>query len=186
MPASSGGRGDPWDLNRLAFHPDLLDLAERFLGSGDLRLYDAELWAKYSSERVRRGAPSQQRRQMMAAPGPEPPERRCCVRTPRAEGSATKGPPGPPSRACSAVGSLMRSSRPLHSRLRPRSAVRRSPLPGPARLLPRLRFPEPGGGGSDQPARSGHEIKVSGSRSLSVNPLLQLGDRADDRNGDVG
>jgi hypothetical protein len=37
-----------WDLNRLAFHPDLLDLAERFLGSPDLRLYDAELWAKYA------------------------------------------------------------------------------------------------------------------------------------------
>ena len=115
----------------------------------------------------------------MAAPGPEPPERRCCVRTPRAEGSATKGPPGPPPRACSAVGSLMRSSRPLHSRLRPRSAVRRSPLPGPARLLPRLRFPEPGGGGSDQPGRSGHEIKVSGWRSASGKPLLQLSDRAD-------
>lgn len=37
-----------WDLNRLAFLPDLLDLAERFLGSADLRLYDAELWAKYA------------------------------------------------------------------------------------------------------------------------------------------
>ena len=37
-----------WDLNRLMFHPDLLDLAERFLGSADLRLYDAELWAKYA------------------------------------------------------------------------------------------------------------------------------------------
>ena len=37
-----------WDLNRLAFHPDLLDLAERFLGSADLRLYDSYLWAKYS------------------------------------------------------------------------------------------------------------------------------------------
>jgi len=37
-----------WDLNRLAFHPDLLDLAERFLGSADLRLYDSELWAKYA------------------------------------------------------------------------------------------------------------------------------------------
>jgi hypothetical protein len=37
-----------WDLNRLTFHPDLLDLAERFLGSSDLRLYEAELWAKYS------------------------------------------------------------------------------------------------------------------------------------------
>ena len=37
-----------WDLNRLAFHPDLLDVAERFLGSADLRLYKTELWAKYS------------------------------------------------------------------------------------------------------------------------------------------
>lgn len=37
-----------WHLNRLAFHPDLLDLVERFLGSADLRLYDAELWAKYA------------------------------------------------------------------------------------------------------------------------------------------
>jgi hypothetical protein len=37
-----------WALNRLAFHPDLLDLAERFFGSADLRLYDAELWAKYA------------------------------------------------------------------------------------------------------------------------------------------
>jgi hypothetical protein len=32
-----------WRLSRLAFHPDLLDLAERFLGSADLRLYEAEL-----------------------------------------------------------------------------------------------------------------------------------------------
>jgi hypothetical protein len=37
-----------WALNRLAFHPDLLDLAERFLGSSDLRLYEAELWGKYA------------------------------------------------------------------------------------------------------------------------------------------
>jgi hypothetical protein len=37
-----------WNLNRLAFHPDLLDLAERFLDSADLRLYEAELWAKYA------------------------------------------------------------------------------------------------------------------------------------------
>jgi hypothetical protein len=37
-----------WHLNRLAFHPDLIELAERFLGSADLRLYDAELWAKYA------------------------------------------------------------------------------------------------------------------------------------------
>lgn len=36
-----------WDLNRLAFHPDLVDLAERFLGSSDVHLYNAELWAKY-------------------------------------------------------------------------------------------------------------------------------------------
>src|ERR1700733_12685732 len=43
-----GGPWRSWDLNRLAFHPDLLDLAERFLGSGDLRLYEAELWAKYA------------------------------------------------------------------------------------------------------------------------------------------
>jgi hypothetical protein len=37
-----------WELNRLLFHPDLLDLAERFLGGADLRLYKGELWAKYS------------------------------------------------------------------------------------------------------------------------------------------
>lgn len=37
-----------WDLNRLAFHPDLVDLAERFLGSADLHLYGASLWAKYA------------------------------------------------------------------------------------------------------------------------------------------
>ena len=43
-----GGPWRSWDLNRLAFHPDLLDLAERFLGSDDLRLYEAELWAKYA------------------------------------------------------------------------------------------------------------------------------------------
>ena len=43
-----GGPWRSWTLNRLAFHPDLLDLAERFLGSADLRLYEAELWAKYA------------------------------------------------------------------------------------------------------------------------------------------
>jgi hypothetical protein len=37
-----------WDLNRLAFHPDLVDAAERFLGTADLHLYKVELWAKYS------------------------------------------------------------------------------------------------------------------------------------------
>jgi len=37
-----------WHLSRLAFHPVLLDLAERSLGSADLRLYESELWAKYA------------------------------------------------------------------------------------------------------------------------------------------
>ena len=37
-----------WDLNRLAFHPDLVDLAERFLGTAELHLYKVELWAKYA------------------------------------------------------------------------------------------------------------------------------------------
>ena len=40
------GPWQSWDLNRLAFHPDLVDLAERFLGSADLHLYNAELWPK--------------------------------------------------------------------------------------------------------------------------------------------
>jgi hypothetical protein len=37
-----------WDLNRLAFHPDLVDAAERYLGTPELHLYKVELWAKYS------------------------------------------------------------------------------------------------------------------------------------------
>jgi len=37
-----------WDLNRLAFHPDLVDAAERFLGTAQLHLYKVELWAKYA------------------------------------------------------------------------------------------------------------------------------------------
>lgn len=37
-----------WELNRLAFHPDLVDAAERFCGTTDLQLYKVELWAKYS------------------------------------------------------------------------------------------------------------------------------------------
>jgi hypothetical protein len=37
-----------WDLNRLAFHPDLVDAAERFLGTTELHLYKIELWAKYA------------------------------------------------------------------------------------------------------------------------------------------
>ena len=36
-----------WELNRLAFHPDLVDAAERYLGTTDLHLYKVELWAKY-------------------------------------------------------------------------------------------------------------------------------------------
>src|SRR5579864_1821840 len=37
-----------WDINRLAFHPDLVDAAERFLGTAELHLYKVELWAKYA------------------------------------------------------------------------------------------------------------------------------------------
>jgi hypothetical protein len=37
-----------WDLTRLAFHPDLVNAAERFCGSSDLELYKIELWGKYS------------------------------------------------------------------------------------------------------------------------------------------
>ncbi len=37
-----------WDLNRLAFHPDLVDAAERYLGTKELHLYKVELWAKYA------------------------------------------------------------------------------------------------------------------------------------------
>jgi len=37
-----------WDLNCLAFHPDLVDAVERYLGTEDLHLYKVELWAKYA------------------------------------------------------------------------------------------------------------------------------------------
>ena len=37
-----------WDLTRLCFHPDLVDAAERSLGTADLSLYKVELWAKYA------------------------------------------------------------------------------------------------------------------------------------------
>lgn len=46
----AGLRNGPWPawaLNRLTFHPDLVDLAERFLGTSDLHLYKTQLWAKY-------------------------------------------------------------------------------------------------------------------------------------------
>ena len=47
----AGNRRFPWigwELNRLAFHPDLVDAMERYLGTGDLHLYKGELWAKYA------------------------------------------------------------------------------------------------------------------------------------------
>jgi len=37
-----------WDLNRLAFHPDLVDAVERLLETTELHLYKVELWAKYA------------------------------------------------------------------------------------------------------------------------------------------
>jgi hypothetical protein len=37
-----------WALNRLPVHPDLVDSAERLLGTQDLEIYKIELWAKYS------------------------------------------------------------------------------------------------------------------------------------------
>ena len=37
-----------WALNRLAVHPDLVDAAERLLGSADLEVYKSELWGKYA------------------------------------------------------------------------------------------------------------------------------------------
>ena len=37
-----------WALNGIAVHPDLVDLAERFLGTTELHLYKVELWAKYA------------------------------------------------------------------------------------------------------------------------------------------
>ncbi len=35
-------------LNRLALHPDLIDAVERYLGTTEIDLYNAELWAKYA------------------------------------------------------------------------------------------------------------------------------------------
>jgi hypothetical protein len=37
-----------WALNRLPVYPDLVDSAERLLGTNDLEIYKIELWAKYS------------------------------------------------------------------------------------------------------------------------------------------
>jgi hypothetical protein len=37
-----------WPLNRVAVYPDLVDAAERFLGSNDIEIYKVELWAKYA------------------------------------------------------------------------------------------------------------------------------------------
>jgi hypothetical protein len=39
---------DSWALNRIAVYPDLVDAAERFLGSSDIEIYKVELWAKYA------------------------------------------------------------------------------------------------------------------------------------------
>ena len=39
---------DTWALNRVAVYPDLVDAAERFLGSDDIEIYKVELWAKYA------------------------------------------------------------------------------------------------------------------------------------------
>lgn len=39
-----------WELNRLAFHPDLVNAAERYCGTTDLQLYKVELWAKYAAD----------------------------------------------------------------------------------------------------------------------------------------
>jgi len=36
------------DLNRLPVHPDLVEAAERYLGTPELHLYKVELWAKYA------------------------------------------------------------------------------------------------------------------------------------------
>ncbi len=37
-----------WALNRLPVHPDLVNSAQRMLGTQDLEIYKIELWAKYS------------------------------------------------------------------------------------------------------------------------------------------
>ncbi|HVJ56131.1 MAG TPA: phytanoyl-CoA dioxygenase family protein [Aliidongia sp.] len=37
-----------WALNRVGVYPDLIDAAERLLGSADLDIYKIELWAKYA------------------------------------------------------------------------------------------------------------------------------------------
>ena len=42
------GLFNSWSLTRMAFHPDLIDAAERFCGTTDLELYKIELWGKYS------------------------------------------------------------------------------------------------------------------------------------------
>lgn len=37
-----------WGVNQIPVYPDLIDAAERFLGTKEIDLYKAELWAKYS------------------------------------------------------------------------------------------------------------------------------------------
>ncbi|HYF50294.1 MAG TPA: phytanoyl-CoA dioxygenase family protein [Planctomycetota bacterium] len=48
-----GQRDFPWDhsgLNALALHPDLIDAAERIIGTRELRLCTGHVWMKYSGE----------------------------------------------------------------------------------------------------------------------------------------
>ncbi len=47
-PASNLFPFPEWALNRLSVYPDLIDAAERFLGTKEIDLYKSELWAKYS------------------------------------------------------------------------------------------------------------------------------------------
>jgi Phytanoyl-CoA dioxygenase (PhyH) len=42
------GPFESWPLTRIAFHPDLVDAAERFCDTTQLDLYKIELWGKYS------------------------------------------------------------------------------------------------------------------------------------------
>ena len=37
-----------WDVNKIAVYPDLIDAAERFLGTKEIDLYKSELWPKYA------------------------------------------------------------------------------------------------------------------------------------------
>ena len=64
-----GGPWRSWSLNRLAFHPDLLDLAERFLGSAvvELRRHLRDHQSEGIVFRGLRGAPMMRRDQFYAS-----------------------------------------------------------------------------------------------------------------------